>query len=297
MSGRLVGEVIALSEQLRERGLSQRAFYALIAIAEKAHTETRQGSVRWDHIRAALYGASKRTAERAIRELTKAGIVVAKPGYKNAHGSRAPTYTIQQLADTDTQMSESTGSDTDTQVSESTGSDTDKARVGYRQHAHGYRHPGDLLDGSIDGSFDEREARARDNQTPNVPAVPDYSSSLCSNSEQISNSDPEPRPYCRTHMPWGTSDPCGACLTARKNHERWQHRQPDHALAPIFPDPLENQPDPRQAIHDCPLCDEFGWQIGSDGAVTDPAAKCDHTLHPRKGKTPREMSMPDKART
>ena len=65
MSGQLVGEVIVASETLRARGVSERGFQALIAIAEKANTNTRQASVRWDHIRAVQYGTSLSTAKRA----------------------------------------------------------------------------------------------------------------------------------------------------------------------------------------------------------------------------------------
>jgi hypothetical protein len=82
MSGAIVGEVIAARPTLQARGLSERGFHALIAIAEKCHTQTRQGSVRWDHIRDGLYGASKRTAQRAVQDLTTAGVLrVVKSGF------------------------------------------------------------------------------------------------------------------------------------------------------------------------------------------------------------------------
>jgi hypothetical protein len=42
VSGQLVGEVIAASPTLQKRGVSERGFYALVAIAEKCHPHTRQ---------------------------------------------------------------------------------------------------------------------------------------------------------------------------------------------------------------------------------------------------------------
>jgi hypothetical protein len=151
MSGQLVGEVLDASAALRARGLSERGFHALVAIAERCHPQTRQGSVRWDHIRDGLYGASKRTAERAVRDLKTAGVLrVVKSGFNNNQGRIcAPIYEIGALTDTDTQMAESLGTDTD-----KTATDTDKPGGRYRQNANRYRHPGVVLDGSIDGPID-----------------------------------------------------------------------------------------------------------------------------------------------
>lgn len=99
MSGQLVGEIIAASDSLRERGLSERAFQALIAIAEKSNTNTRQGSVRWDHIRAAQYGRSLATAKRAIKELEDSGYIrKIKRGFNNQQGrSAAPVYQLSTM--------------------------------------------------------------------------------------------------------------------------------------------------------------------------------------------------------
>ena len=99
MSGQLVGEVIAASESLRASGLSERGFQAVIAIAEKANTNTRQASVRWDHIRATQYGRSLATAKRAIKELIDAGYVrKIKRGFDNQQGrSAAPVYELSTM--------------------------------------------------------------------------------------------------------------------------------------------------------------------------------------------------------
>lgn len=155
MSGQLVGEVFDASETLRTRGLSQRGFHALVAIAEKASTSDRTASVRWDHIRAGLYGASKRTAQRAVDDLAAAGIIrVVEVGFKNQHASRAPIYEILPLLDNDTWTATSKQEDRNTQVSLSRPADVDKSEGGSRQITRGSRHPGVLLDVSFDGSSD-----------------------------------------------------------------------------------------------------------------------------------------------
>jgi hypothetical protein len=114
MSGQLVGEVLAASEELRKRGLSKRGFLALIAIAEKAHTETRQASVPWRHIQAALYspmptgGDVPSTAKRAVADLKAAGLVSVKRGFNNRQGRVvAPRYTIAPLTELVTQVTNS----------------------------------------------------------------------------------------------------------------------------------------------------------------------------------------------
>lgn len=163
-----MGEVLAASDRLRERGLSERGFHALIAIAEKALTDTRQGSVRWDHIRAALYGASLRTAERAVQDLKRAGVVtVVRPGFNNNHGrAAAPIYEIQALTDPATMgdgiAPVDNSTDSDTQVAESVGGDPAKPGGRSRQIGDRSRHSGVGLDVSIDGSLDGARERKRD---------------------------------------------------------------------------------------------------------------------------------------
>ena len=124
MSGQLVGEVIAASQAFRAAGLSERGFHALVTIAEKCHTQTRQDSVPWKHICDGLYGASKRTAERAVQDLKTFGAIrVVKCGFNNNAGrAAAPIYEIETLTDTATQVARSVGTDTDKR-----GTDTDKS--------------------------------------------------------------------------------------------------------------------------------------------------------------------------
>jgi hypothetical protein len=95
MSGQLLGEVIdALEMGLK---LTQAERLALIAIAEKCHADTRQGSVRFDRIQAAV-GASRRTTERVLHNLRKRGIVwVVARGYKARGKLRAPIYQVAKL--------------------------------------------------------------------------------------------------------------------------------------------------------------------------------------------------------
>lgn len=163
MSGQLVGEVLAAATSLRSRGLSETAFHALIAIAEKAGVDARQGSVPWSHICAGIYGSggelpSKRTAERAVRELKDAKLIeVVKVGFSNRHLSRAPIYRVLAVVDADIQVSVSGGDDTDTQVSVSRNVDTDKPGPRYRQTEPRYRHPGVVLNGPINGPSNARD--------------------------------------------------------------------------------------------------------------------------------------------
>jgi hypothetical protein len=97
MSGQLVGEVLDAAKAGQLDGLSQGDLLALVAIAEKCGTETRQGSVRIGRIQAAM-GKSKRTAVRALERLKDRGhIRVVKRGF-NSHGvAKAPIYELSVL--------------------------------------------------------------------------------------------------------------------------------------------------------------------------------------------------------
>jgi hypothetical protein len=159
VSGQIVGEVLAASNSLRARGLPPRAFYALLAIAEKASAD-RTASVRWDHLRAGLYGASKRTAQRAVDDLLAAGLIaVVRTGFRNQHDARAPIYRVLTLTDDDTQVSLSANEDDDAQVSRSAELDSDKSTPDDDKPEGGSRHPGVLLDVSFDVSSDARRQR------------------------------------------------------------------------------------------------------------------------------------------
>lgn len=106
MSGQLVGEVIDAAEAGHLDDLSPNAFAALIVIADRAHTDTRQGSVRAGRIAVAIRrpnapwsttsAGSQSTVERAVKELKAAGWVrVVKRGFNNNHGNAcAPIYEV-----------------------------------------------------------------------------------------------------------------------------------------------------------------------------------------------------------
>ena len=197
MSGQLVGEVIAASAALQKRGLSQRGFHALIAIAEKCHTQTRQGSVRWDHICDCIYGASLSTAQRAVKDLKSAGAIrVVKRGFNNQHGRIcAPIYQIEPLGDTSSGVScESVSATTEhvTQVTQSPpvrtghpgdaigGGRTCQTRGRTRQIGGRTGHPGDLLDGPLDGPLDggssPQSGTALDEPQPSTKTHPSIAS-------------------------------------------------------------------------------------------------------------------------
>jgi hypothetical protein len=232
MAGRLVGEVLAMAPALKASGLPERAFHALVAVAEKCHTDSRRGSVRWDHIRAGLYGASKRTAERAVEDLKKAGLLqVVKPGFNNNHGRVcAPVYEIAPLSDPATQLSESAGTDDAIQVAGSlptdtakTGTDTAKSDDRYRQNGDRSRHLGGVLDGSIDGVID---------------GSIDGGESAGEIVTTAATLEDEPPPlFCHRH-PTGTEGPCGGCADARRRRQEWERLHPEFAYHAALNDNL-----------------------------------------------------------
>lgn len=95
VSGKLVGEVLTGRERGHLGDLTQGQVLALVAIAEKCHTDSRQASVRMAYIQAAM-GQSRRSAERAIHVLkTRQLITVVKRGYKTHGTGHAPIYRLE----------------------------------------------------------------------------------------------------------------------------------------------------------------------------------------------------------
>ena len=258
MSGKLVGEVLDAAGNLKQAGLSERGFHALVAIAEKCHSQTREGSVRWDHIRAGLYGASLSTAKRAVADLKSAGVVrVLKRGFDNHAGkSHAPIYRIEPLGERVTQVSHSPPSPTGhsgdtfapterlTQVNHSPRGE--RVKSGGRTGQIGGRtgHPGDPLDGSLDGSLDGVVAAdpAADSEPP-----------------------PEPSRFCPKH-PNNTNQKCRPCGWQREEHQRWQNDKAERDRQAA-----QNRFSARQ---ECKQCGGGFWVIGSDGAPVEPARPC-----------------------
>ena len=71
-----MGEVLAAAPAMKAWGLRPRAFFALIAIADRAFTETRQASVPWSYIQATIYEHdSYETAKHAVKDLVDAGLI------------------------------------------------------------------------------------------------------------------------------------------------------------------------------------------------------------------------------
>lgn len=237
MSGQLVGEVLAASDSLRARGLSERGFHALVAIAEKAQTESRQGSVRWDHIRAGLYGASLSTAKRAIADLKSVGAIrIIRRGFDNQNGRVcAPIYEVSKLTEQVTQVTHSVGDEQVTKVTHSP--PTERVISGGRTGQNDDRmgHPGDLLDGSIDGPIDERGRGLRSEPTPpqsDIAAKQTFS------------------PRCPDHIHFEHPPKCGGCGMARKAAE-------EQAVATeARADQLRRAI--RGAIDACGRCDQYG---------------------------------------
>jgi hypothetical protein len=258
MSGQLVGEVIAAQPNLKAKGISDRAFHALVAIAEKCHYQTRQGSVRWDHIRAGLYGSSKRTARRAVKELTDAGILrVARIGWTNQHTGRAPVYEITDVLTalvSATAMATSSKLDAVTAVDTSSKLDVAKSEVGCGQIGVGCGHPGVLLDGSIDGPIDggTRESSAKPKPPPKIL-------------------EEEPNPHCpkHRHITGWVEEKCRDCGTAKKNHEAWIEAAQLAAR--------QARAERTAAIAACPLCDDDGYIEGEpDENGNDTVTPCNH---------------------
>lgn len=219
MSGQIVGEVLAASDTLRARGLPPRAFYALIAIAEKAHHETRQASVRWAHIQAALYSgqrdktgnlnrASLRSAERAVAELKRAGVVaVVRRGFNNGHGrAAAPVYRIEPLTVPASGLAETVEGVPASELAETRAIVPAKLETVPAKLDDRSRQTTGGLDGPIDGSTDGG-ARAA-----------------------VVDADVPPPRYCSGH-PDGTPDGCIPCKHARLKLEQWEQDHRDREQA------------------------------------------------------------------
>ena len=216
--------------------------------------------MRWNHIRDGLYGASLSTAKRAVKDLKDAGLIrVIKRGFNNQNGRAcAPIYEMAPLTERVTQVNHSPSERTG-QTEERT-SQTEE-RTGQTEERTS--HPGDLLDGSIDGPIDKGERS---------PFTDDL----------------EPRHFCDAHMPHGTGESCRRCKTHRINHERWMQRNPGHGglvgadrkaqdyirrAAELDYERTSRRRD--VSTSKCRHCDH-GWLIGDDGTPLEPATHCPH---------------------
>jgi hypothetical protein len=245
MSGQLVGEVIAASARLRAGGLSQNGFLGLIAIAEKCHPRTRQGSVPWCHICDGLYGVSKRTAERAVRELRAAELVeVVKPGWANQHGeAHAPIYELRIAPPV------SASSKLDTDKSEL---DTDKSELDTDKHPPATS-TDPTLNGSINGSINGDGSPQPETPPPEPPqpANPQNHPRPKTDTKALGDLLTDPRTRTRkTPRTQPVND--GATVNDRRHEEREAYKRR------------------LEGIPDCDLCDEHGY--------TDADEQCWHGL-------------------
>ncbi len=258
MSGQLVGEVIDAAEAGLLDALSPSAFGALVAIAEKCHTTTRQGSVRAARIAAAIRiharddmrsvskAAGSRTADRAIRELKDAQLVsVVQRGFKAPNGySQAPIYELAKFSPS----REAETSDDLPPPKEAETSDVASA-IGHVASAIGHEASavqGGVLDGSLGGSIGGGRAReARDDLPP-------------------------PR-YCPKH-PHGTPDSCIPCKLADRNRKAWEGDRDAREKARIAREQAEAA-DRRNATAHCARCNGTG-QIDIDDDTVDWCPDC-----------------------
>lgn len=271
MSGQLVGEVIAASAELRKRGLSRRGYEALIGIAEKCHSTTRQGSVRRAWIRDSIYGAvSLRAADRAIHELKRLKLIaVIRRGYKTPKGQAvAPIYEMAELS---TLMGvESNGPEVSTPmgVESTAGGAFDTSANAFDTSAIAFdTYPpltcGDVtIDVSIDGSIDGGRARAGEPTaqppSPSPPATPPKNPSQkpAAPTGAASQEDNEPpkRPRPRLGRMVGgfaqsaSIDRAGEPPPADREQAERLHEELGRYRARI------------EAIPACPECDEHGYR-------------------------------------
>lgn len=274
MSGRLVGEVIAAAPQLRAGGLSKNGFLALLAIAEKCHHVTNEGSVRWGHICDGLYGGSRSTAERAVKELKDSGYVrVVKPGWANKHGDyKAPVYELRITRITSL-VTESKGEDHVTGDGIQ-GEDSVKSKLdSVKSELDSVKPPplisgAPTLDGPIDGPIDggAREREPLDAEpAPDAGGVPPPKSEQSANgigsADRSTAATSPPSPYCVDH-PQGTPKSCNACGGARRAREAWDQEQAAHIDA--------ERAAIRAEISACPDCDQNGLTEPEEG----PTRRC-----------------------
>lgn len=109
------------------------------------------------------------------------------------------------------------------------------------------------------------------NPTPN-PTPSSFSLVTSSGEGYVSNAraSENPRPICPKHEENYEDGPCKPCERRRK----WDEANADR----LARDELERQRAKRatatQVLKDCPLCDDAGWTLGTDGTPIEPAVKC-----------------------
>lgn len=269
MSGQLVGEVFDAREAGLLDDLAPGQLLALVAIAEKCHHASRQGSVRMSRI-AAVMGKSESTAKRAVKALrereqgslvrvVKGGYVSHGEGHANVYellvqGSPKVTHASEgaEVTQDDPCIADVQGSNRD--VHRSSG-DVQRSKRPSAEVTQDDPHDG-LYDGFNDGPNDGGIARATD-----------------------LDDDPEPPMFCLRHHPDGTDKPCRGCQRQYDvvwkpwNEKRKRYGRLSARDAKVQGWLDRGDADARRAaINDCNDCDEHGMRELDTGAVR----RCDH---------------------
>ncbi|MCZ0730473.1 hypothetical protein [Mycolicibacterium iranicum] len=230
MSGRLVGEVLDACEAGVLAKLSQGELLALLAVAEKCHTETRQGSVRVSRIAAAMC-KSDATAKRATRTLRDLGLLrEVKRGYKSHGVGHATIYEIALLGSP--RMTPAGGEELGSlRVSRANVDDesTDRTVLGSPIVS---RAPDDVL-GSNPDVLSSFRAGAGITQGDLHDGLYDGLNDGSTGGEPKSGTSPgdlrsltnEPPRKCPKHIDDPTPPDCGRCKDARIHHEKWSSAQ------------------------------------------------------------------------
>ncbi|MDA4110179.1 hypothetical protein [Mycolicibacterium holsaticum] len=278
MSGQLVGEVLdARTGHLAD--LTQAQTLALVAIAEKCHTDSRQGSVRLAHVQAAI-GKSPRTAVRTLEQLKDRGLIrVVKRGYKSHGVARANIYEL--LALTPPRVAQPSDNACATQDGVSTADVVAPTPDVVAPFSDVVTPPlGGTLDGSIDGSLDgsacAREESPTPEPQPSIDDLPEEQSAVNDTASAAAIAvpphiaalpvalihwpqnypEPEPAERCPAHADWDTErdgpvPKCGSCGDRRKAREAWEGERSKW---------FTRRGDARRAWNtECDDCDDEGW--------------------------------------
>lgn len=283
MSGQLVGEVLDAAEAGHLDDLSANAFAALIVIADRAHTDTRQGSVRADRIAVAIRrpnapwcattAGSRSTVERAIRELKSAGrISVVKRGFNNAHGkAHAPVYEVAPFPSP--KLTETGASVPVTQADGNGGPFPSNGRPFPSNRGTVAVTQGDdltlFLDGPIDGGSARGaesapdESQPRDNDPPPNQSSNDNQPVSAAATAALPNWVRGPYgPRCLEHVDWdpatkGRVPNCPDCRDARSAAKAEDARNAADAVDAATAAAADRDAI-RKAIDNCPDCDQIG---------------------------------------
>lgn len=267
-----MGEVLDAAEAGHLDEISDHAFHALLAIAERCRADTRQGSVSQSRIRAAIRTRnSTRTFERAMRELKAAGLVqVVRRGHKPANSDTAvaPVYELAELPPL------LGGGSSGGSFRQNGGELPPKRGVASATHppaTSGSATINGVNNGVNNGVGGERAPQGDGVDVPGAP----------------------PPRKCRQHQHHADPPDCGRCKGQRQRAEAWRYENPQafetwaqaHPAVAIAEWGYEPPPQPpNEQVRDglrrrllCAKCDDEGGHVlGPDGTPADPAVRCEH---------------------